>query len=291
MKTCAAVAVAFGVLTAVAMKLPAQAPARGGGNKGGGKQAPGAAGTPAPFVAYPARPPADPAKVARGKEIYTVNCAFCHGDDARGGDVGPNIIRSTILLNDKDGELLSPVLETGRPAQGMPSIKLTAAQTSDLAAYIHSFRVLGYDAARNRPATIVVGDAKAGEAYFKSACARCHSVTGDLKGIATRVGDPRGLQQRWLMPTAGGRGGAPQAAPTTVTVTLGNGQKIEGRLGRIDDFLVTVILADGTSQTIRRDGNNPKVEVHDPIQGHRDLLSKYTDKNIHDVTAYLVTVK
>ena len=281
-------AAAAGIALIVSLEIPAQAQGRGGG---GNKQAAPAAAAPAPFVAYPPRPAADPAKVARGKEIYTVNCAFCHGEDARGGDAGPNIIRSQILLNDKDGELLSPVLESGRPAQGMPNFKFTAAQTSDLAAFIHTFRVAGYDVTRNRPATIVVGDAKAGEVYFKSACAGCHSVTGDLKGIASRNTDPRGLQQRWLMPTAGGRGGAGQAAPTTVTVTMPNGQKIEGRLGRIDDFLVTILDADGISQTIRRNGDSPKVEIHDPIQGHRDLMPKYTDKNIHDVTAYLVTVK
>jgi mono/diheme cytochrome c family protein len=280
MKTIASFAFALGLMTAVAITLPAQAPARGGG--GAPKQA--------PFVAYPARPAADPAKVVRGKEIYTVNCAFCHGEDARGGDVGPNIIRSQILLDDKDGELLSPVLQAGRPAQGMPNFKFTAAQTSDLAAYIHTFRVAGYDNSRNRPATIVVGDAKAGEAYFKTTCTKCHAVTGDLKGIASRVTDPRGLQQRWLMPTAGGRGGAEQAAPTTVTVTLPSG-KVEGRLVRIDDFTVTLTDADGLSRTIRRDGDNPKVEVHDPIQAHRDLMKTYSDKNIHDVTAYLVTVK
>jgi mono/diheme cytochrome c family protein len=279
MKTCAIFAVVFGLMTAVAVKLPAQAPTRGGGAP---KQA--------PFVAYPARPAADPTVVARGKEIYTVNCAFCHGEDARGGDVGPNIIRSQILLNDKDGELLSPMLQSGRPAQGMPNFKFTTAQTSDLAAYIHTFRVAGYDNSRNRPATIVVGDAKAGEAYFKSACSKCHSVTGDLKGIASRISDPRGLQQRWLMPTAGGRGGATQAAPTMVTVTLPSG-KVEGRLVRVDDFTVSLTEADGTSRTIRRDGDNPKVEIHDPIQAHRDLMKTYTDKNIHDVTAYLVTVK
>ena len=32
-------------------------------------------------------------------------------------------------------------------------------------------------------------------------------------------------------------------------------------------------------------------EIHDPLEGHKKLLSVYTDKEIHDVTAYLVTVK
>ena len=269
-----AILIASGLIIA-AVELSAQAPARGAGSGG-------------PFVAYPARPPASAAVVARGKAIYNVNCAFCHGDDARGGDVGPNLIRSQILLNDKDGELLAPVLQKGIPDQGMPKFEFTAAQTSDLAAFIHSFRVNGYDGSRNRPATIVVGDAKAGESYFKSTCASCHSAAGDLKGLASRFTDPRGLQQRWLMP-GGGREGA--ASRPTVTVTLPSGQKTDGRLDRIDDFIVTLIEDDGTSRSFRRDGDTPRVEIHDPTQAHRDLLRAYTDKEIHDVTAYLVTLK
>ncbi len=110
-----------------------------------------------------------------------------------------------------------------------------------------------------------------------------------MKGIAARIADARTLQQRWIMPSGGGRGGG-QATPVTVTVTVG-GKKIEGRLGRIDDFIVTLTEADGTPRTFRRDGDNPKVEVHDPLQPHKDLLRVYSDKDIHDVTAYMVTLK
>ena len=60
---------------------------------------------------------------------------------------------------------------------------------------------------------------------------------------------------------------------------------------RIDDFIVTLMDADGVTHTFRRDGDTPKVEVRDPLQGHKDLLKVYTDKDIHDVTAYLVTLK
>ena len=118
------------------------------------------------------------------------------------------------------------------------------------------------------PPSIVVGDAKAGETYFKSKCAACHSVTGDLKGIGTRIPDPKLLQNTFLMPGGGGRGrGAPgEVPPTTVTVTLAAGKKVEGTLVRIDDFIVTLTEADGTQRSFRRDGDNPKVEIHDPLQ-------------------------
>jgi mono/diheme cytochrome c family protein len=243
-----------------------------------------------PAQAYPPRPPADPAVVARGKALYDVNCGLCHGEDARGGDGGTNLIRGSVLLNDQHGELLGPVLQTGRIPEGMPKFEFTNQQISDIAAFLHSFRVGGYDVSRKRPATIIVGDAKGGEAYFKAKCANCHSPAGDLKGFAGRFSDERALQQRWLMPSAGGRGGPP-APITTVAVTLPSGQKIEGRLVRIDDFVVNLTEADGTPRSFRREGDSPKVEIVDPLRPHKDLLPIYTDKDIHDVTAYLVTLK
>jgi mono/diheme cytochrome c family protein len=246
---------------------------------------------------YPDRPPADPAVVARGKALYGVHCGFCHGSDARGGEGGPNLLRSALVLNDKDGELIAPVVQNGRPDGGMPKLDLSAAQITDVAAFVHSFRVGGYDASRNVPPTILVGDARAGEAYFKSKCASCHSATGDLKGIGAKFEDPKLLQNFFLMP-GGGRGGfgfggpapANNVPPTTVTVTGASG-KVEGRLIRIDDFVVVLAQADGMQRTIRRDGDSPKVEIHDPLQPHKDLLPLYTDKDIHNLTAYLVTVK
>jgi cytochrome c553 len=193
-------------------------------------------------------------------------------------------------MNDQNGETIGKVLATGRLPEGMPKFDFTTAQVSDVAAFLHSFRVGGYDVTRNRPPTIVVGDAKAGAAYFQAKCTACHSATGDLKGIGGRISDARTLQQRWIMPTGGGRGGG-QATPVTVTVTLGAGQKVEGRLGRIDDFIVTLTEADGTPRTFARDGDAPKVEIHDPAAPHKDLLKTYSDKDIHDVTAYMVTLK
>jgi mono/diheme cytochrome c family protein len=282
------IGIAAGMLVAGMAHVAAQAPAPGG--RGANKQAAAPARGGGGGGAYPARLPGDPAMVARGKAVYDINCALCHGDDARGGDNGPNLIRGEVVLNDQKGELIGQVLRDGRAAEGMPKFDFTAAQISDISEFLHSFRAGGYDPSRNRPPSIVVGDVKAGQAYFNSKCGSCHSATGDMKGIATRITDARTLQQRWLMPTGGGRGGG-QAAPTTVTVTLTSGQKIEGRLGRIDDFTVIVNDADGGSRTIRRDGDVPKVEIHDPLQPHKEMLKVYTDKDIHDVTAYMVTLK
>ena len=267
--------------SALYAQTPPAPPARGGRGA-----APAGGGGGGFANAYPQRTP-DPAAVKRGQAVYDVNCALCHGDDARGGDNGPNLIRGDVVLNDQNGESIGKVLAAGRLPEGMPKFEFTAAQVSDVAAFLHSFRVGGYDGSRKRPDTIVVGDAKAGATYFQSKCGSCHSATGDLKGIAARIPDARTLQQRWIMPT-GGRGGAQGA---TVTVTLASGQKVEGRLGRIDDFIVTLTEADGTTRTFARNGDIPKVELHDPVQPHKDLLKVYTDKDIHDLTAYMVTLK
>jgi mono/diheme cytochrome c family protein len=239
--------------------------------------------------AYPQHAQADPESIARGRALYGVNCQFCHGSDARGGEGGPNLLRSEIVLHDDKGEAIAPIIQNGRMDQGMPKFPFNAGQCADVAAFIHSFRVAGYDESRNKPLSILAGDAAAGQAYFHAKCATCHSVTADLKGIASRIADPRDLQQRFLMPGAG-RGARP-VAPTTVTVTENSGAKTDGRLLRIDDFIVTLLEADGTHRTFRRDGDAPKVELHDPLAAHRELLRVYTDKDIHNLTSYLVTVK
>jgi mono/diheme cytochrome c family protein len=281
----ALVAMALAATALIAGKIAAQTtppPAVPGGGRG------------ARPPAFPSHPPADPAAVERGKAIYGVNCSFCHGSDARGGEGGPNLLRSELVLNDKNGELITPVIQNGRGE--MPKINLTAAQIADVAAYIHGFKVGGYDVSRMTPPSVLVGDPKAGEASFHAKCGSCHSAAGDLKGIGAKISDPKILQNTFLMPgggRGGGRGGQSpvNVPPTTVTVTPASGQKVEGRLVQIDDFIVTLTDSDGLRQTFRRDGDSPKVEVHDPLKPHKDLLPVYTDTEIHNLTAFLVTLK
>jgi mono/diheme cytochrome c family protein len=267
----------------------AQQPAAGGGTAGGRGRIGGAG-----IGAYPARDPGDPVAIERGRSIYSTNCAFCHGADTRGGASGPSLLRSAIVLDDKSGELIGPVVQAGRPDRGMPKFPMSNDQIADLAAFLHSFAVNGYDSSRQRPATIVVGNAGAGQAVFKTKCASCQSATGDLRGLATRVPDPRTLQQSWLMPgSTVGRGGGPMPArsrPPSVTVTLPSGQKFEGELERVDDFFVALRTADGGRRAFRTtDGT--KVDVKDPLVAHRELLPTYTDPEIHNLTAFLVTLK
>ena len=258
---------------------------------------------PARFPAHQ-RPPIDPAVLERGRGIYVGSCGACHGVDARGGQLGgPNLLRSQLVLNDQDGELIAPVVKNGRPGTLMVPIPLADADIKAVSGYLHSLQAQGSNQGGPPPGpavelNILLGDAKAGEKYFAAKCSTCHSGAADLQGIATRVPDPKTLQNLWVSggrASGGGRrGGGRPPSPTslpTATVTLPLGEKVEGRLMRIDDFLVTVGLADGTVRTIRRDGDVPTVEVKDPLDGHRALLSILTDANMHDVTAYLATLK
>jgi mono/diheme cytochrome c family protein len=278
-------ALAIGAIAMVtAAQTPAQtppaAPARGG--RGGGGGGGGFAN------AFPQHAPADQASIDRGKALYGVNCNFCHGSDARGGEGGPNLLRSDLVLNDQHGELIAQVVQNGKGE--MPRLDLTAEQVTDVAAFIHSLRVSGYDVSRMTPPSILVGDAASGQKAFQAKCASCHSPAGDLKGIASRISEPKQLQNNFLMP-GGGRGGRGGGTTVTVTVTTPGGEKVEGRLIRIDDFTVTLADSDGLQHTVRRDGDTPKVEIHDPLTPHRDLLRTYSDTDIHNITAYLVTLK
>jgi cytochrome c oxidase cbb3-type subunit 3 len=250
------------------------------------------------------RPPGDPAMIERGKTIYAVICSACHGVDARGGQLGgPNLLRSQLVLADQDGEAIVPVIQSGRPDKGMPPQPINAADAKAVATFLHSLL-----AAAGRqgsppptdapPPNVVVGDAASGQTFFAATCTACHSATGDLQGIATRVPDAKTLQNIWVSGGVaagrggrGGRGGGSIAVPVTVTVALPSGEKVEGQLRRLDDFIVTLVEADGTERSFRREGDRPKVEIRDPLQGHRDLLAVLTDRNMHDVTAYLVTLK
>jgi cytochrome c oxidase cbb3-type subunit III len=305
-------AAAFLLLASIAVKPaaqggppPAQPPAPNA--PPGGAQAPvpvqggRGRGNPATFPAQQ-RPPGDPALIARGQGLYGVNCRICHGADLRGGDMGGvNLLRSQLVLNDQKGELILPVVHNGRQNPGMPPMPPFPGLPDDdvkaIAEYIHSVAATMRGQGNPPPGSevvlnVVVGDAAAGRAYFAAKCSSCHSPTGDLQGLATRITDPTQLQTTWVAGGRSGRGGGSDGSrPVTVTVTLPSGQKIEGPLERIDDFIVVLRQPDGPPRSIRRDGPVPKVEINDPLDGHRQLLTAYTDKDIHDVTAYLVTLK
>jgi cytochrome c oxidase cbb3-type subunit 3 len=238
------------------------------------------------------RPPGDPAAIARGKQVFSVNCGFCHGSDARGGEGGPNLLRSPIVLNDQKGEVIAAVVLNGRVEKGMPKFNLPMESVADIAAYIHNVKV-GRGGSFN-PKSILVGNAAAGKTYFngKGRCSACHSISKDLAGIGSKY-DPKTLQDTIF--TGGGTGmlgiPSPTAPPRTVSITLPTGESIKGRLVSIDDFVVVLTDAEGKRRTVRRDGDNPKIVVTNPLQAHLDMVRSWEDGDLRNLTAYLVTLK
>jgi cytochrome c oxidase cbb3-type subunit 3 len=245
--------------------------------------------------------------IARGRALFGVHCTACHGADLRGGDQGgPNLLRSQIILTDQHGENMLPVIRDGR--QGgvgtMPAFRLPDADILAIAEYIHS--VMGQAGRQGRPPgseiipelNVVVGDAAAGQRYFEKVCGRCHSPSADLRGVAARAVDARALQDLWvsggLSGRGGGRGGGRgemEISRVQVTVTPPGSAPVAGRLVRIDDFVVSIVQEDGTRRTFRREGSVPKVEINDPLEPHRRLVLELGDRDMHDVTAYLATLK
>lgn len=277
-------ALLLAVLTAAICAAPQEPPPAAAGQGRGGGRGRGGQGT-REFLGLGRQPDAEIA--ARGEKLYAASCAFCHGADARGAEA-PSLLRSEIVLHDDKGELIGPIVRDGRPDKGMPPMAgVTADQIAEIAEYLH----LLVERAANRGLyssifanDIVTGDPRAGEIFFKAHCSLCHSPTGDLAHVGSKY-QAVNLQNRWLYPSGGrGRGGSVPA-----TVTLASGERVSGLIRRLDDFDVSLIDASGAYRSWPRD--RVRVEVPDPLKGHRELLAKYTDADIHNVTAYLAGLK
>jgi cytochrome c oxidase cbb3-type subunit 3 len=265
--------------------------APGGRGQGGGGRRGG-------FTQY-TRPLAPPDVLARGKSLYETNCASCHAVDLRGTADGknPNLLRSGTALADKKGELVAVAI-----ANHEPPITLVEADAVAVAEYIHSVHATmggqGSPPGRN-PTNVVlnilVGDPASGQTFFQAACTQCHSLTGDLKGIGSKYSDPRALQNAWVAGSSGrfGGGGRGGGAGNPATVTMTDGTKLTGTLVRKDDWLVILNLPDGTRKSMPRTPGM-KIEVTDPQAAHKKMvleLDDPTNKKMHDVTAYLWTIK
>jgi alcohol dehydrogenase (cytochrome c) len=234
-------------------------------------------------VTYPAK------DIKAGEPLFAAYCGFCHGRDAMGGETGPDLTRSVLVADDVNGDKIRPVVRNGRPDRGMPAVNVTEADLTSIIAFVHDARtkagsVIG---ARRRvdEEDLRTGDAKAGEQYFNGPgrCATCHSPTGDLAGVADRL-KGLALLQRMLYP-GGGRG---QTA-AKVSVTLPSGETVSGRLAFRDEF--TIALHDTNGWYRSWQTRQVKFTVDNPLDAHADQVRKYTDADMHNVLAYVQTLK
>jgi cytochrome c oxidase cbb3-type subunit 3 len=225
------------------------------------------------------------ALVKTGQTLFATNCAFCHGRDAAGGESGPDLTASALVASDLNGNKIAPVIQEGRPSKGMPPFHLSAGDIAALVAFIHEQKSKSdaHPGGRRRvdTADLQSGNAEAGKQYFNGAggCASCHSATGDLAGVARRYTGLR-LEERLLYP---------QRAKAKVTVTLHSGQTMTGTLEYRDEFAIGMVDENGWYHSWPV--NAIKYKVDDPAKAHAELLSKYTDDDIHNLMAYLQTLK
>jgi len=254
--------------------------------EGGPPAAPPPAG--GPVAHNSAAEAAHAAAAERGRSLFKENCAACHGEDATGGR-GPDLIRSTLVRRDKNGDQIGPALTNGRVDKGMPAFSsFSAGQIGDIVAFLQA-QVILFDLhtrfgpyPNDIPAErLATGSVEAGKAYFygPGGCSNCHSPTGDLAGIAKKY-NPPDLEVRFLYPSG---------TPSTAIVTLPSGEKYEGTLLLNDGFNVAIQGKDGWYHSWP--SNTVKIEVHDPLAAHAALLEKYTDADMHNLFTYLETLK
>jgi cytochrome c oxidase cbb3-type subunit 3 len=312
-----ALAVAVTAQEPPAAPAGAATPATGGGGRGGrggrnGRGAAGASGAPGragggrrgAFPQY-TRELASQDVIFRGKSLYDASCASCHATDLRGVlGKGANVLRSQVVYGDEHGEALAAEL-----AKHTPALTLATVDVAAISEYLHSIQATmgaqGSPPGRNPVGielNVLTGNPAAGKAYFDAHCASCHSITGDMKGIGAKYADdPRALQSAWLTGSAGGGGrggggrGGRGGGGGQGTVTTADGQKFQGRILKHTDFLVSMVTADGVRHDWARDANGlPKVDIPDPQAAHKKMALELDDpenKNLHDVTAYLATLK
>jgi cytochrome c oxidase cbb3-type subunit 3 len=230
-------------------------------------------------------------QVKAGQPLFLARCGFCHGPDAAGGETGPDLTRSTLVAEDVRGAKVIPLVREGRIDKGMPAFNLADTDLAAIVAFIHDRKTTAESQEGTRRsveiADLQTGDAEAGKQYFNGAgrCAGCHSPTGDLAGVAKRL-EGLALLQRMLNP---GGGQDSRRAAAAVTVTLGSGQTVTGKLAYRDEF--TIALTDEAGSYHSWPAKEVTYSVKNPLDAHIDQLEKYTDDDMHNVLAYLQTLR
>ncbi len=235
------------------------------------------------FLGLGAQP--DKAAAARAAPVYQQNCSFCHGSQARGA-TGPGLITSDVVLGDDHGEHLAPFLKAGRPEKGMPAFSQFSDSTlKDLAEFLH----LQVENVANRGTykvlNIVVGDAARGRAFVATNCVKCHAIAS-FGHIANKFRSPEQLQRSWIWPPRPMDG----SLAISANVTMADGSSISGRVTEVSDFRISLIDVNGQTRTIERKPG-VDVEMKDPLAPHQALLMTLKNRDMHNVTAYLETLK
>jgi len=233
-----------------------------------------------------------------GAQVYSVNCALCHGDKREGNlPAIPSLIGVVKRLD--DSRLTEQIVHGQGRMPAFPNLG-----KDEVVAVVHFLHIADMESLSATPskmteiqtetvpvaegrrrevdvADLQTGNLEAGKAFFNGAagCSGCHSATGNLAGVATKY---KGLQleQRMLVP---------RDVKSKATVTLPGGKVVTGTLVYQDEFTLALRDADGVYHSWSRSSVQSKIEL--PTQAHIDLLPKYTDDDVHNLMAYLQTMR
>jgi cytochrome c oxidase cbb3-type subunit III len=229
-------------------------------------------------------PEPDRAAAGRGAPLFQQNCAVCHGQQARGA-MGPSLITSDEVLGDNHGEQLGPYLKKGRPGKGMPAFALPGHQLKDIAEFLH----LQVEEVANRGTyhvlNILVGNTAKGQDYVAAHCMSCHAAE-TFAHLGSSFHSPEQLQRNWIWPTRS----MDSKLAVTAIVKVPDGTTITGRVTQVSDFRITLVDSGGETHAIHR-GPGVEVEMKDPLAAHQEMIMTLTNDDMHNVTAYLATLK
>jgi cytochrome c oxidase cbb3-type subunit 3 len=256
-----------------------------------GRRAHSPAAKPIPETASPQSYPEVLAEA--GAAVFAAQCGFCHGRDATGGAGGADLTRSELVAQDVRGDRIGQVVRNGRADAGMPAFAtLSQDELDGIVAFIHTqkTRAESLEGGRRGVETddLLSGNEAAGRRFFEANCSDCHSATGDLAGIASRMEGLR-LLQRMLYPRPASFGERSVRAESRVSVTAGDGRVYSGVLDYQDEF--TIALIDDSGRYRSFSARNVRFEIDNPLEAHLELLGVYTDKDMHDVITYLHTLR
>jgi cytochrome c oxidase cbb3-type subunit 3 len=279
-----AIALSYATSRALAQEPPKD-------QKQGGQASPqGPKTSPQPSANLPAY---SPEQIQAGQTLFAGQCSFCHGRDAAGGEGGPDLTASELVAQDVHGDKIGPVVRNGRLDKGMPAFAPTDEQLATIVAFIHDRKAKAKEGRRRTVdvTDLQTGSAEAGKRYFNGAggCAKCHSATGDLAGIAGKFQGLELLRRMLYEEERRGAGGGPTGTVPTATVTLPSGQTVPGKLAYRDEFTIALIDASGWYRSWP--ASQVKSVVTNPLEAHAELLKKYTDEDMHNVLAYLQTLR
>jgi cytochrome c oxidase cbb3-type subunit III len=217
---------------------------------------------------------------ARGKSVFEVKCATCHGLDGLGGEHAPDIVRRPDVKALSEEAWLK-LIHNGIPEEGMPGFPSLGGE--DAHAVVAYLRFLQGRSAESS----VPGDPARGHDLFfgKSGCAACHQigsrgqfVVGDLAGFA-RDHPADEIRDAIRRPTGG-----PQVVVTAVTR---DGRKFSGMIRNEDNASLQLQDDDGRLYLLMKSGLvSVQRKIGDPMP--LDYGRRLSSSELDDLVGYIL---